>query len=347
MLTYLLDIPQIFGLFSVIRVIIFAVTIWGPYKVWKMGIKMTKGLWLLIGAFAFFALDNFMTALIGILNASVGQYRDLYIGPYMELRIYISIGVGFGLYLIFFKWWPWRLSHIKAQEKLERVLQDMKYLTSASSHQIRGPLGTIQGYISLLEVEALEGDLGVEDMQEYFSFIDYEVKRLRALVDKFSEYVKLESLTANKTDVDITHVIMDIRDSLGLDDFALSIPHDSLVVLADEQHMHALFQNLVENGLKFNESATPTVMVSYERHEGWAKINVADNGIGVEPEYLERIFNVFERLNKDDRFTGSGVGLAMVKKIVEAHDGSIKAYPQEGGGSVFSVCLPVLGVSNG
>lgn len=345
-MTLLLDQAQLFSIFAVVRLIILAVTIWGILVVYRAGsVDLGRGAWALALAFVTLALDNFMTALIGVLNGLAGQYREWYIEPFVEARIYISLVLAVGLYLIFSSWWPQRHELVRTRNKLERVLNDMRALMSASSHQIRSPLGTVQGYLALIEVELAEGTLDESTMQKYLSFMDVELKRLSELVDKFAEYVKLEAIQASKETLDLTAVLFEVKDSLGLDSARLTLPVNPLTLCADPLHMHALFENLITNGLKYNESGKPKVVIKYQglMNGELAMIDVIDNGMGIDPAYLERAFGIFERLNKDDKIMGSGVGLAIVKRIIDAHDGEIIAKNNEAGGMTFRVYLPLDG----
>jgi light-regulated signal transduction histidine kinase (bacteriophytochrome) len=101
-----------------------------------------------------------------------------------------------------------------------------------------------------------------------------------------------------------------------------------------------LFQNLVGNGVKFRGEAAPRVHVSAERAGAEWRLAVRDNGIGIEAEYVERIFVIFQRLHGRAEYPGTGIGLAICKKIVDRHGGDIGFEPADGGGTVFSVTLP-------
>jgi light-regulated signal transduction histidine kinase (bacteriophytochrome) len=120
------------------------------------------------------------------------------------------------------------------------------------------------------------------------------------------------------------------------------VTHDPMpAVLADETQLTQLFQNLIGNGIKYQNSGVPRIHVSAARNGGkkWT-FSVKDNGLGIAPQYFERIFEMFQRLHKREEFAGTGIGLAICKKIVDRHGGTISVESQPGQGSTFSFALP-------
>jgi light-regulated signal transduction histidine kinase (bacteriophytochrome) len=119
------------------------------------------------------------------------------------------------------------------------------------------------------------------------------------------------------------------------------VTHDPLPpVMADERQLIQLFQNLVGNAIKYQSPGIPKIHISASRNGGkkWV-FSVHDNGLGIDPQYFEKIFGMFQRLHKRDEFTGTGIGLAICKKIVERHGGSISVESQPGAGSTFRFAL--------
>ena len=112
------------------------------------------------------------------------------------------------------------------------------------------------------------------------------------------------------------------------------------VVLADPSQLAQVFQNLIGNALTFRSDKTPRIRVEAAEEEGAVRFSVADNGIGIAPEYHDRIFQMFQRLHTRDRYPGSGIGLAIVQRIVERHGGRVWLESAEGEGSTFFFTLP-------
>jgi light-regulated signal transduction histidine kinase (bacteriophytochrome) len=119
------------------------------------------------------------------------------------------------------------------------------------------------------------------------------------------------------------------------------VSHDPLpTVMGDEMQLSQLFQNLVANALKFHRNTPPQVHVSAKRHQRAWQFSVRDNGIGIAPDYSERIFMIFQRLHSRSEYPGTGIGLAICKKIVERHGGRIWVNSQPGTGATFYFTIP-------
>ena len=127
----------------------------------------------------------------------------------------------------------------------------------------------------------------------------------------------------------------------AIEENSARVTHDPLpTVLADQSQLVQLFQNLIANAIKFRGEEAPHVHLAAERHEGGWLFSIRDNGIGIDEEYGERIFEIFQRLHGRDDYSGTGIGLAICKKIVDCHGGRIWVTSNPGGGSAFYFTLP-------
>jgi light-regulated signal transduction histidine kinase (bacteriophytochrome) len=136
---------------------------------------------------------------------------------------------------------------------------------------------------------------------------------------------------------------------LYIEENKATVSHDSLPeIMADSTQLAQIFQNLIANGIKFHSEKAPKIHISAEKKAKEWLFSVQDNGIGIDPQYSEKIFDVFKRLNKKEEYPGTGIGLAICKKIVERHGGSIWVESELCKGSTFYFTLPIhpVAVSN-
>jgi light-regulated signal transduction histidine kinase (bacteriophytochrome) len=172
-------------------------------------------------------------------------------------------------------------------------------------------------------------------------------RRMQQLVSDLLAYARVGSQGKPLQPVDCNEVLADVLHMLGprLTAAQATVQADKLPwVMADEGQLHQLLLNLLGNALKFRSEAPPRILVSAERdgeHQRWTFV-VQDNGIGIEPQYAERIFQMFQRLHERGRYDGSGIGLAIVRRILERHGGSIWMQSTPGQGSTFFFTLPAL-----
>ncbi|MFZ0598809.1 MAG: ATP-binding protein, partial [Flavobacterium sp.] len=228
-----------------------------------------------------------------------------------------------------------------------------------ASHDLQEPLRKISTFSQLLE-SSLDEKASV-NAQKYIEKIMLSAIRMRTLINDVLNYSKLAKSEEEFTFVNLNEVI----DNLILDyDLLMEEKHAKIVVEtlpfieAIPLQMTQLFRNLISNALKFTKddieplitiSVLPVQdndikMLSLSRSPlEYCKIQIKDNGIGFEPEYFDRIFNIFQRLHPKTSYEGTGIGLAMCKKIVQNHGGDIFAEAIAGEGAIFSIVLPLTG----
>lgn len=231
-----------------------------------------------------------------------------------------------------------------SNERLTRLNAELRHFTHAVAHDLKEPLRTIQAFSQFLAEDL--GDRVDEDATQYLSGIGRCTGHLMLLVDDLLRLSELENVPMRIAETSLDEVFAQVRSLLhsAVEDRggALRVQTSMPVLEADSGRLVTLFQNLVANGLKFNTAPMPTVEVTACAVDSdCVEIAVRDNGIGIPAEHQTRIFNIFHRLHRRSEYPGTGAGLAIVRKIVEAHWGSVHVDSAEGEGAVFRVRLPL------
>ena len=242
----------------------------------------------------------------------------------------------------------------KVEEEREALLEDLKVINSkleqsnkelqdfayVASHDLQEPLRKITSFGTLLQ-DSLEGKLD-EDQQENLGFMVGGGKRMQAMIDDLLTYSRVTTRAKSFEQVDLNEVIEDLKSlelATLLDETGgcIHVPEPLLPVWGDPSQVHQLLQNLVGNGLKFHrEKIPPEITVRTHRTgDNMVRVEVQDNGIGIAEEYHEQVFTMFKRLHSRERYKGTGIGLAVCKKIVERHRGDIGIKSTPGEGATF------------
>jgi len=233
----------------------------------------------------------------------------------------------------------------KINQRLEvanKELQDFVYI---ASHDLREPLRKISSFGTLLQ-DSLKGKLD-EDQQENFEFMIGGALRMQDMIEALLTYSRLTTKAKPPEWVDLNKVIEDLKKlelATVLDETRgiIHVPKPLPSIQADPSQMHQLFQNLIGNGLKFHKEGIPPEIIirAYEVEENMIRIEVEDNGIGIDEKYHGQLFAMFKRLHSREQYEGTGIGLASCKKIVERHGGNIGIKSTPGKGSIFWFTLP-------
>jgi light-regulated signal transduction histidine kinase (bacteriophytochrome) len=235
-----------------------------------------------------------------------------------------------------------RLQAFTAQ--LERSNRELQDFASVASHDLQEPLRKIQGFAGRMKVKYAQA-LG-EPGCDYLERMESAAERMRTLIQDLLAFSRITTKAQPFAPVDLAQVARDVLSDLEgrIHQTRGRVHLGQLPTLdADATQMRQLLQNLISNALKFHRpETTPLVKV----HGDWAsarecRITVEDNGIGFEEKYRERIFQVFERLHGRGEYEGTGMGLAICRKIAERHGGRITAASTPGRGATFIVTLPV------
>lgn len=226
-------------------------------------------------------------------------------------------------------------------EDLARSNQELEQFAYVASHDLQEPLRIVAGYAQLL-TKRYRGTLG-QDADEFIEYMVDGVRRMQELIDALLQYSRVGRKGREMAPVDLDVAFDDAMANLraAIEESQARVTRDDLPdVVADRLQLAQLFQNLIGNALKFKGEEPPAVHVGAERHNGEWILEVRDNGIGIEPQYVDRIFDIFERLHSRERYDGTGIGLSICKKIVERHGGRIWVESDAGHGSAFRFTIP-------
>jgi PAS domain S-box-containing protein len=227
-------------------------------------------------------------------------------------------------------------------EKLARSNHDLEQFAYVSSHDLQEPLRAVTGCVQLLERRIR--DNFDDTSRQLFGHVVEGTRRMRELIDDLLEYSRVsthaQALKLTDTGQVVSEVLADLR--VLIDERGAQVSVEGLpVIMADVPQLRQLFQNLIGNALKFCTAAQPRIRIGAVRHDRLWEFSVADNGIGIERQHYERIFAAFQRLHTQEEYAGSGIGLAICKRVVEGHGGTISVESEPGRGSVFRFTLPV------
>jgi signal transduction histidine kinase len=232
---------------------------------------------------------------------------------------------------------------LKEAAELARSNAELEQFASIASHDLQEPLRKVQTFAA--QLNTTERERLSDEGQDYLRRMSDAAGRMRMLIDDLLMFsrVSTKGRPFEPVDLDeIAHqVVTDLEVSIA--ETGAHVRVDDLPTIdADPTQMRQLLQNLIANALKFSRpGVAPEVRVSAHTSNGTAEVSVSDNGIGFEPQYAGRIFRAFERLHSRDAYPGTGIGLALCRKIVERHHGTINATAEPDAGAVFTFVLPV------
>jgi len=229
-------------------------------------------------------------------------------------------------------------------EKLRRSNTELQQFAYVASHDLQEPLRMVTAYLSLLEKRY--GDQLEGQAKEYMSYAMEGGMRARDLVRDLLEISRVESQAKPMSMTDMKTVLDKVCDNLAIqikEENATIVTDVLPEVMADDAQMIVLFQNLISNAIKFHGAEGPMVKVSCESIGDQCQFSIKDNGIGIDPQYKDKIFVIFQRLHSRVEYEGTGIGLAIAKKIVERHGGRIWFESQIGQGTTFYFTIPKRG----
>ncbi len=231
--------------------------------------------------------------------------------------------------------------------ELTRSNEELEQFVHLTAHDLQEPLRMVVCYVQLLE-QRYKGRLD-PDADEFIGYAAGGAKRMSKMLNDLLTYSSFDKSSGRPALIDcesvLDHALMNL--ALAIKESGAEITHDPMPnIWADETQLVHVFQNLIENAIKFRGEARPRIHIWVEKKENEWLFSVSDNGIGIDPEYFERIFIISQRLYPKDRYPGTGIGLATCKKIIERHGGRIWVESEPGKGSTFYFTIPVRGDVN-
>ncbi len=227
-------------------------------------------------------------------------------------------------------------------DELENKNKELERFAYIASHDLKTPLRNVTSFLSLLKRKLKDNP--DPDINDYINIAQSNAQSMYNLIEEILEYSLVKSEEVKLGTVNMNQVLFLIEKNLihFLEEKNAYIKYGKLPTIEANHHqMVQLFQNLIENGLKYNNSDEPKVTISVFEENDNIIFKVEDNGIGINPEYHKTIFEIFKRLHNQSQYQGSGVGLAICNKIVSNHGGHIELISVENVGSIFTVYLKV------
>lgn len=230
------------------------------------------------------------------------------------------------------------------QHALDQQREELERFADVLVHDLKSPISSIRGFATIISHAVKSGKADLNKIADYCERVVHLGERMVALVDTLHEYTKSEAHVEFEP-VTLNLVVEDALSNLDqiISKREVRVTHDDLpLVFGHASLLTLLLQNLIGNGIKYCEADTPTLRISANPEaEGFWRISVRDNGIGIDEEFHQLIFEPFKRLHDRGKFEGTGLGLATCKKIVERHGGRIWCESNQDGGTTFNFSLPV------
>jgi len=230
----------------------------------------------------------------------------------------------------------------KAMERLASSNDELQRFAYICSHDLQEPARTVASFAEMM-AKKYNGKLDA-DADKYLGFMKEGAERMQMMIKSVLDYSRVDSREEKYTEVDCNKVLTDVLQDMQVVILksGATVEYSHMpVVIGDPMHFAQLFQNFVSNALKFHKAGNvPEVMVRAERGQKEWVFSIQDNGMGIKEQYQEKIFMIFQRLNKREDYPGSGIGLAVCKKIVDKYGGKIWLKSAEGVGTTFFFSIP-------
>ncbi|MDM8535377.1 ATP-binding protein [Desulfobacterales bacterium HSG17] len=225
--------------------------------------------------------------------------------------------------------------------ELENSNKELEQFAYVASHDLQEPLRMVSSYVKLIK-RRYKGKLDA-DADEFIEFAEDGALRMHTLINDLLALSRVGTRENAFELVDTGEILAQILTNLrvAIKESRAKVSHDELpLVMADRSRLNQVFQNLISNSIKFRKQEPLFIHISAEKKEEDWLFSFQDNGIGIAPEFFDRIFAIFQRLHKRSEYPGTGIGLAICKKIIERHHGSIWVESQPGKGTTFYFTIP-------
>ena len=231
----------------------------------------------------------------------------------------------------------------QAEEQLRKINEELKNFVHVVSHDLKTPIISIQGFSSRL-LKNYQEKLG-EKGRVYLEHIKTSGRRMEVLVSDLLALSKIGRVVSNLKDISsyeiVKNLTSDLQDRVKEKGIELVVAHNLPTISCDGERIYQVFQNLLVNAIKFmGDTESPQIEIGYADMGDFHQFSVRDNGIGIDPKYHRRIFDMFHRLKKIEDEEGTGIGLAIVDRIVTGHDGKVWVESEKGKGATFYFTLP-------
>jgi PAS domain S-box-containing protein len=229
-------------------------------------------------------------------------------------------------------------------DEMQRSNTELEQFAYVISHDLQEPLRMVSSYTQLL-AKRYSNKLDA-DADEFIAYAVDGAKRMQTLLHDLLDYSRVGTRGKPFSLVNCEHIVEQAMANLkiAIEECGASVSYDVLpTIMGDEGQLVRLFQNLIGNAIKFRGEEAPQVHISAQRRNNTVTFSVKDNGIGIDPEHSQSIFDIFRRLHTSEEYPGTGMGLAICKKIVERHGGHISVQSQPGQGSTFYFSVDMAG----
>lgn len=227
---------------------------------------------------------------------------------------------------------------LSQKNELEVINGQLERYAFVASHDLKSPIRSIKSFLDLSKIKLQQGD--VKKVEEYFSFMSKSATHMNNLINDLLEFSKLDNQKIIFEKTDLNTLLNTAIELLQAEEHVKADPLPSSIV--NPIQFQLIFQNLIQNGLKYNESTHPMINIKYTLSEDQHVISFSDNGLGIESQYKDEIFQMFSRLHTSNTYEGTGLGLSICHKIMVQHSGTILLKESSlGEGSTFEMSWPV------